>query len=117
MVGFDDDLMAIKDRLCGESTELQVIPIVGMGDIGKSTLAKNAYYNQLIMEHFEVCGWVRASQDNSVQEILSGLLVSMKEFITGRIRDSDEGVLYKLLKCSKYLIVIDDIWSTKTRDV
>lgn len=33
MVGLDDDLLAIKGRLCGESSRLQVIPIVGMGGI------------------------------------------------------------------------------------
>ncbi|KAL1552173.1 putative late blight resistance protein R1B-14 [Salvia divinorum] len=36
VVGLEDDWLAIKTRLCGESPKLQVIPIVGMGDGSKS---------------------------------------------------------------------------------
>ncbi|KAI3454370.1 hypothetical protein Pfo_011033, partial [Paulownia fortunei] len=33
MVGFDDDVMELKDRLTGRESKLQAIPIVGMGGI------------------------------------------------------------------------------------
>ncbi|KAL0302927.1 UNVERIFIED_CONTAM: hypothetical protein Sradi_6160800 [Sesamum radiatum] len=54
MVGFEEDLMAIKDQLCGQSSKLQVVPIFGMGGIGKTTLARNAYDDRLTMEHFQI---------------------------------------------------------------
>ncbi|KAG8380358.1 hypothetical protein BUALT_Bualt06G0007200 [Buddleja alternifolia] len=78
MIGFDKELMAIKTRLCGESSKLQVIPIFGMGGIGKTTLAKNAYDDPLTMEHFHVRAWVTVSQDYSIQRTLYELLVSLK---------------------------------------
>ncbi|KAK4414154.1 hypothetical protein Salat_2828200 [Sesamum alatum] len=34
MVGFDEDIMALKARLCGESSKLKIVSIVGMGGIG-----------------------------------------------------------------------------------
>ncbi|KAL0364922.1 UNVERIFIED_CONTAM: putative disease resistance protein [Sesamum angustifolium] len=78
VVGFEDDLMTIKHRLCGQSSKLQVVPILGMGGIGKTTLARTAYDDQLVMEHFQIRAWVKVSQDYSIQEILSNLLVSIK---------------------------------------
>ncbi|KAH6827949.1 hypothetical protein C2S53_013417 [Perilla frutescens var. hirtella] len=38
-VGFDDDVIAMKSKLCGESSELQVIPVVGMGGIASMKLS------------------------------------------------------------------------------
>ncbi|KAL0402645.1 UNVERIFIED_CONTAM: hypothetical protein Slati_4294400 [Sesamum latifolium] len=54
MVGFEEDLMTIKDQLCGQSSKLQVVPIFGMGGIGKTTLARNAYDDPSTMEHFQI---------------------------------------------------------------
>ncbi|KAL0448367.1 UNVERIFIED_CONTAM: Disease resistance protein RPP13 [Sesamum latifolium] len=126
VVGFEDDLTAIKHRLCGQPSKLQVVPIFGMGGIGKTTLARNAYDDQLTMEHFQIRAWVTISQDYSIQEILSNLLVSIEfhenqcnqllEDKTKNIEKLLEERVYKGLKGMRYLIVMDDMWSTKAWD-
>ncbi|XP_057790591.1 putative late blight resistance protein homolog R1B-12 [Salvia miltiorrhiza] len=113
MVGFDGELMAIKRRLCGEpASPLETIPIAGMGGIGKTTLAVNAYNDPLIMERFHIRAWVTVSQDYNVREITSGLLASM-ELAQG---DSQQHHVFQKLKCRRFLIVLDDVWSTKAWD-
>ncbi|XP_042046788.1 putative late blight resistance protein homolog R1B-16 [Salvia splendens] len=79
VVGFYEDMQQIMDRLVRDDTlEIRVIPIVGMGGIGKSTLAKIVYDNQLIKQHFYICAWVTLRQDYSIQSVLSILLASLK---------------------------------------
>ncbi|KAG8380352.1 hypothetical protein BUALT_Bualt06G0006600 [Buddleja alternifolia] len=119
MVGFDEYLMAIKARLCGESSKFQVIPIFGMGGIGKTTLARNAYDDPLTVEHFHVRAWVTVSQDYSITRILSQIQVSLKAFNEERFDQSDETMatsVYKSLKGRRYLVVMDDMWSTNAWD-
>ncbi|KAL8544383.1 hypothetical protein ACS0TY_004793 [Phlomoides rotata] len=109
VVGLYEDLIAIKCRLCGESSKLEVIPVVGMGGIGKTTLARNAYNDPLIMEYFDIRIWVTVSH-STVDEILSRL-VSVR-FLDKHELSMEERV-YRSLKGMRYLIVMDDVWSTK----
>ncbi|KAH6780331.1 hypothetical protein C2S52_011568 [Perilla frutescens var. hirtella] len=139
MVGFDGDLLKIKTRLCGESSKLRVVPIVGMAGIGKTTLARNVYDDSLVREHFHIRLWVTLSQDYSFELIVLGLLVSMKvlspeneamkehnavemvdrikslknhnvEELDAKIKSMLEHNVYKNLKGKRYLIVLDDVW-------
>lgn len=58
MTGFDGILFQLMDLLTGESSSRRVVPIVGMGGIGKTTLAENAFHRNSIVRHFDVRVWV-----------------------------------------------------------
>ncbi|KAL2482262.1 Disease resistance protein (CC-NBS-LRR class) family [Forsythia ovata] len=114
-----DDFMDIKARLVRESSELEIVSIVGMGGIGKTTLAKQVYHDSFIVDHFDTRAWATVSHDYNVQEILFSLLNSM-EVLTRKMHEMTRKLLrkqlYESLKHERYLIVLDDVWDTKLWD-
>ncbi|KAH6816638.1 hypothetical protein C2S51_021458 [Perilla frutescens var. frutescens] len=123
VVGVDEDLLQLKNRLTGmQSEQLEIVPIVGMGGIGKTTLARKLYNHFSLIDsyHFSKRAWITISQDYNVRSILLGLLDCISEQEHNEsIRQKDHELkdkLYKELYGRRYLIVLDDMWSTKCWD-
>ncbi|KAA8535370.1 hypothetical protein F0562_030373 [Nyssa sinensis] len=115
LVGFDDEVDTIKDRLIGvhNSNQLEVISIVGMAGLGKTTLAKKVYDDPLVVYHFYIRGWTSVSQVFQKRDLLLGILTSFVQQENEIYRMSNEKLgerLYKCLKGRRYLVVMDDIW-------
>ncbi|XP_022857918.1 putative late blight resistance protein homolog R1A-3 [Olea europaea var. sylvestris] len=120
MVGFDEDLKQIEDRLCVEQqSKLQIIPIVRMEESGKTTLDVNVYDDSFVTYHFDIHAWVTLSQHYSVREVLLGFPNDIVVLTHENRQESNEKLakhLYKSLKRKRYLIVVDDIWSIEAWD-
>ncbi|KAL0354892.1 UNVERIFIED_CONTAM: putative late blight resistance proteinR1A-4 [Sesamum radiatum] len=133
--GLDSHLFRLKERLVGDEPKLQLVSIVGMGGIGKTTLAKTVYNDSLIVENFEIRAWVTISQEYDTREILLAVLhvteivfgkrkqedsvTNLVKFVEGMSKHSDEQLgeqLRKNLYGRRYLIVMDDMWSSKVWD-
>ncbi|KAM3340393.1 hypothetical protein P3S68_030263 [Capsicum galapagoense] len=118
MVGRDDQRKWLLEHLTRSySGEPKVILIVGMGGIGKTTLAKEIYNDVSILHHFDVRAWTTVSQQHNVKEILLSLLRSTKrdKFCMGSEAELAD-MLQKSLKGKRYLIVLDDMWKSESWD-
>ncbi|XP_073121200.1 putative late blight resistance protein homolog R1A-3 [Henckelia pumila] len=122
VVEFDDDLDAIKECMYEDSSKLQIIPIVGMGGIGKTTLARRAYEDSLRAQDFDIYAWATLSAEYEKGDTLLKLLQSLKKYSTNGNQQSNESEaqmakrVYQTLLGRRYLVVIDDIWSSKAWD-
>ncbi|KAL7181025.1 hypothetical protein ACSBR1_039977 [Camellia fascicularis] len=110
-VGFDDEALTIKELLAGGKKQLQMISIVGMPGLGKTTLATKLYNDPYITHYFHIRAWTYASQLPRKTDMLLDILRSLNvDEIENMTNEKLGEKLYKQLKGKRYLIVIDDLW-------
>ncbi|XP_066337193.1 putative disease resistance protein RGA4 [Miscanthus floridulus] len=90
------------------SGDLLVLPIVGMGGLGKTTLAQLIYNDPQVKEHFQLLNWVCVSDDFDVRNL------AIKICDCDPSKTTLETALNKLqehLRGKRYLLVLDDVWN------
>ncbi|XP_057801544.1 putative late blight resistance protein homolog R1C-3 isoform X3 [Salvia miltiorrhiza] len=117
MVGFDDVQLQLLDKLTGGNRNRQIIPITGMGGIGKTTLARHIFEHALVKEYFDIRAWTTISQTYNVRETLSQVLHQVTGNLGSDLSEKELGEkLYKYLYGRRYIIILDDMWSVKVWD-
>ncbi|KAI5678123.1 hypothetical protein M9H77_09073 [Catharanthus roseus] len=111
MVGFDSEAKELIDKLIGGRKQLEVTSIIGMGGIGKTTLAKRLYNDPFVVYHFHVRAWTCVNPNSILRNTLGDLLACIFHDQILKMSDEDMGVkLYRSLKGRRYFIVIDNVW-------
>ncbi|KAM5551549.1 hypothetical protein ABKV19_026410 [Rosa sericea] len=118
VVGRDEDTRKIVELLSSDvdpssTNKYQVVAIVGMGGLGKTTLAGQVFNDVDAMEQFDPKVWVSVSDDFNLETVTRA--ISKK--VTSRPCDMDDFSevqenLSKAIDGKRFLIVLDDVWST-----
>jgi hypothetical protein len=120
VVGFVDGSSKLVKQLIEGDRDCHVISIIGMGGLGKTTLARKIYNNARVKRHFECRAWVYVSQDFRTGELLLNILKDIEISDWRTLEETSVKELKeKLFKCllrKRYLIVMDDIWKTEVWD-
>ncbi|KAK9069188.1 hypothetical protein SSX86_013304 [Deinandra increscens subsp. villosa] len=116
IIGREGDKEALLGKLLGiESSgnqNVNVMSIVGLGGIGKTTLAQLLYNDDKVIKHFELRSWVCVSDEFDVFTTSKAIFKDVggddRKFET---LNQLQVALSEKLSNKKFLLVLDDVWN------
>ncbi|KAK1407028.1 hypothetical protein QVD17_38638 [Tagetes erecta] len=90
-----------------------IVPIFGMGGVGKTTLARILYNVQQVRDHFQLKVWVCVSDEFDVFAISKVIFNSVAPEVKEEFKDfnSLQVALKNHLRGKRFLLVLDDVWT------
>ncbi|CAI9100865.1 OLC1v1038050C1 [Oldenlandia corymbosa var. corymbosa] len=127
VAGREEDKEELVKLLISPSEEecVSALAIIGIGGLGKTTLAKLVYNDERIVETFELRTWISVADEFKVESILEKILSSSGDL---EMDAEHQGLLDEIeierlqilvrrkLDGKRYLLVMDDVWS-ETREI
>uniref|UniRef100_A0A6I9S7J6 Disease resistance protein RGA2-like n=2 Tax=Elaeis guineensis var. tenera TaxID=51953 RepID=A0A6I9S7J6_ELAGV len=114
VIGREEDKEKIVKLLLDHdrNQNVAVLPIVGMGGLGKTTLAQFVYRDKRVEKHFQPLIWVCVSDEFDIAKLARAIISSATgtecqesnmELLQRRLREVVSG--------KRYLLVLDDVWN------
>ncbi|KAL6574222.1 hypothetical protein OROHE_001126 [Orobanche hederae] len=127
VVGLEGDVeWLLREAILGESKGMSIAAVVGMGGIGKSTLARMVYNRA---RGFECRAWVVVSSEFTPEDIVKQVMLQISLSDDDRLKVLDTAqkleaalkdkvtrqemlkeMLRRQLEGRRYFIVLDDVW-------
>lgn len=111
--GRDKQMEEIVELLMQSSGEenLSTVAIVGMGGLGKTTLARLVYNHERVVKYFDLRMWVCVSTDFEAKILVRNIIRSATGIHVQNLElDQLKIQLHKELNQKRYLLVLDDVW-------
>ncbi|XP_026457141.1 probable disease resistance protein At1g58602 [Papaver somniferum] len=115
VTGLVEQTKTLLTELSKDEERVCVVSIVGVGGLGKTTLAKKIYQHDDVMRHFDCRAWCSISQQLNMRDVLKEIIKKfMNPSETELSTPSDGNLVEKLsdyLQDKQYFVVVDDLWS------
>ncbi|KAL7159858.1 hypothetical protein ABFS83_01G055100 [Erythranthe nasuta] len=114
--GREEDAEKLVDILVNQvvngNEEISVLPIVGIGGLGKTTLAQLVYNDPRVVGHFDKLIWVCVSDNFDSKTLVKAMIESGAGSAPDLLHlDALQRGLWELLNNKMYLLVLDDVWN------
>ncbi|PON71485.1 Spastin [Parasponia andersonii] len=110
VVGLEGDTRKLKEWLLESDKEILAIGVVGMGGLGKTTIAQKVFNDREMEDHFERRIWVSVSQTFTEEQIMRSMLRNLGDASTGDTAGELLKKINQYLLGKRFLIVMDDVW-------
>ncbi|KAM3393636.1 hypothetical protein ACQJBY_014396 [Aegilops geniculata] len=95
---------------------ITVLPVVGSGGMGKTTLIQHIYHNQQVVNHFSVMIWICVSLHFNLDKVLEQIKTYTPRVESEKECSTTEELIEQRLKSKRFLLVLDDIWKINNGD-
>jgi len=115
MYGRDDDKEFVFNWLTSHTdNKLSILCIVGMGGLGKTSLAQHVFNDPMIDGKFDIKAWISVPQEFDVLNVSKAIV----DIIAGSTHHSIQHELVQRrlkekLTGKKFLFVLDDVWNER----
>ena len=96
-----------KGQYCDKG--LTVLPVIGPGGMGKTTLIQHIYNNQQVQNHFLVRIWICVSFNFNLDKVVEQVQRYTPGVESEKQCSTTEELIEQRLKCKRFLLVLDDI--------
>ncbi|KAF7044680.1 hypothetical protein CFC21_053876 [Triticum aestivum] len=111
----EDDTRTLVEKLTNKNDidDIMVVAVVGVGGIGKTTLAKKVFNDEAIQHGFNTKIWLSVTKEFSEGELLKTAIITAKgKLPDGGVQDKSLLVpaLAVAIRDKKFFLVLDDMW-------
>ncbi|CAI9095937.1 OLC1v1031981C1 [Oldenlandia corymbosa var. corymbosa] len=119
VIGFETAAKDVEKLLTKGPEQLQVVSIVGMLGLGKTTLANKVFKDLKVDYEYMIRAFVYISKDYKKRDVFLEILSSFTQ-VSDDVKEKKvedlQDYLYKQLEGKQYLIVLDDVYEPEDWD-